>query len=731
MATMASTSPRKTPTPRKRAARNPAEAPAEPVAAPAVVAHEAPPPAAPVAAEAPDTAAPAPAPAPKPRAPRKRASPKTAAPAEPPAEAEAVAVTAVDPAPAVAPPPEAAEPPVAAPAPRPRRRKPKAAAAIDEAPAAPTPEPQAEAAEAPAPAVPEPAPEPVAEPAPPPEPQPEPQPEPEPEPVPSRPVPSHVALARGDRHRLAWTAGTDCPPAVEAAAQLLNQPTPEAPHAGDLALLDLVRLARQHRHPLQVDDDVWPWIAQARDMRDRVRVLEQAHPDGPSSAALSARLGLTLRPHQAEAALWAACAGRGLLDDDAGLGRTVEAIATLHLLDTVFGVERALVLCPASRVEAWRARWQAHGGASAALALTVAPLDALPGSAAELAALEAEAVIVDEDPADAEASPWDDPARREALDGLRGTWGLALARHRPAPARLAAMLDWVDTHRLGALDAARRTGEAAPDAAAIEPWCLGRRREEVLRQLPATVERTVETPRDPDGQAAHDADLAALRADVRRWRRTGYLADSTQHRLLGALHRIRLGCDDAAKIEAAAQAVAEAAGRCVVFSQWEAPLDRLAEALAARGLAAVRLPAGPGAGEARRAAVAAFQEGARALLCSDDGPGGHLGLHDPTLAVIHLDRPWNPAMLAQRHSRVHRGDRARQVPVTHLVAAGSLEARLVAAQADEALRERYAGLIDGPQAEVFLAGSRAERLMLAVEALVGEDAPAPQAVAAG
>jgi hypothetical protein len=57
------------------------------------------------------------------------------------------------------------------------------------------------------------------------------------------------------------------------------------------------------------------------------------------------------------------------------------------------------------------------------------------------------------------------------------------------------------------------------------------------------------------------------------------------------------------------------------------------------------------------------------------------------------------------------------VPVWHLVGADSVEAALQRAQDDAQTRELFVGLIDGPQAEVFLSGTRLTRLMQAVLAL--------------
>jgi len=595
-------------------------------------------------------------------------------------------------------------------------------------------------------------------------PQPEPAAEVDPEPVaaPAEPVVlapafSEVTLADdGLRRHLVWTAGRDCPAELAALAAQLEVPSAAAPLVNDLALLEMVRVAREKRHTLHVEESVWLWLAPARDMRERVHLLETRLPEGPASPLLTALVALPLRPYQGEGALYAACAGRSVLADDAGLGRTVQAVAAVRLLAAQFGAERALVLAPAERRAHWAAQWQALTGltplqatsageivaAALAEASPQAPLlllvdAALVGDAAALAALQAfgaDTVVVDESD-EADHSPWLEGAFAAAMASLEAPFALAIARTpvEVRPRALRAMLEWVDAPRLGAL--ARL--EALADALSVErfealgPWLLRRTKTLVLRQLPETVEAICPVELDPAERPQHDALLAQIARMTQRWQRSRYLSDTDQRRLLAALHALRLGCNAgkiATTIEGIEALLAEPDMRVVVFSQWAGSLQALSEALATHGIAHLALPGDVG-GEARRALVAAFQQDPlqRVLLCCDDSPGGQLGLRHAATAILHLDRPWNPAMLAQRFSRVHRSDRVRQVPVCHLVASGTLEERLVRAQDDAAARELFVGLIDGAHAEAFLGGVRLERFMAALEVLTGL-LPVPETV---
>jgi len=64
----------------------------------------------------------------------------------------------------------------------------------------------------------------------------------------------------------------------------------------------------------------------------------------PASGLLKTKL----LPYQTRGALFAACRGRVVLADDMGLGKTIQALAAAELLRRSRGIERVLVIAPAS-----------------------------------------------------------------------------------------------------------------------------------------------------------------------------------------------------------------------------------------------------------------------------------------------------------------------------------------------------------------------------------------------
>src|SRR5439155_13293676 len=64
-------------------------------------------------------------------------------------------------------------------------------------------------------------------------------------------------------------------------------------------------------------------------------------------------LSVPLYDFQVRGALFLACRGRSILGDDMGLGKTVQALAAVELLARERGIQRTLVVAPASVKYQW------------------------------------------------------------------------------------------------------------------------------------------------------------------------------------------------------------------------------------------------------------------------------------------------------------------------------------------------------------------------------------------
>jgi hypothetical protein len=445
---------------------------------------------------------------------------------------------------------------------------------------------------------------------------------------PTGPAHSQIVVLPGDAVRIAWQPGHACPGALRQAAQRRCDDAGLLSPEDDGALPLLLRLAQEAGHPLQVDEAVWAALAAHRDARRRLSALETAYPDGPASAALQHLLAVPLPLFQAEGALFAVVAGRALIADERGLGKTVQAIAAAQLWRRHFGVQRVLVLCAPGQRGAWQRAWRRLAGErdaqlidgghhqrpaqwQAAAGVRIAAPEALQTDAAHLAHWAPDLVIVDEpQQLGLHADDW------AALATAPQALVLSGAPLADLPALTDTVVAWLDSARLGPLAALRELQAASRGerqlgeddverlTAALSRLMLQRQREDVADQLPPVVHSERLLPLAPGQRAAHDRHAGMARRLLAAWQASGWCSDTDQWRLAQALQAMQQAChraepDDPASplAEATVQALAAAlddlaqragsgAPRAAVLCASAADRDQLAGRLADHASAA-------------------------------------------------------------------------------------------------------------------------------------------------
>lgn len=416
----------------------------------------------------------------------------------------------------------------------------------------------------------------------------------------------------------------------------------------------------------------------------------------------------SLRPYQLEGFRWmAGLLGSGLgacLADDMGLGKTVQTAALLvHRADQ----GPTLVVAPTSVAFNWRSelarfapglRVRLLGELEALEALRdFGPGDVLIASYGLLAreGLKAVAwgtVVLDE----AHAIKNADTQRAQASRLLQARARLALTGTpvENHPEELASLLGWL----LPELEDRFRT---AADAETLKqltaPFLLRRRKADVLPELPPRTDLTVRIVLGEAETAFHRTLLEHCRSEIQ---------GGSTVTLLVALMKLRRACAHPALVDASytgpgakmdllldrLATLREEGHRSLVFSQFTDFLDLLEPRLAQSSLSFVRLD-GSMASKARQRSVDAFQRGeADVFLLSLRAGGTGLNL---TAAddVFHLDPWWNPAVEDQASDRAHRMGRTRPVTVHRLVAAGTIEERVLTLH--DAKRNMVEQLLEG------------------------------------
>ena len=431
---------------------------------------------------------------------------------------------------------------------------------------------------------------------------------------------------------------------------------------------------------------------------------------GIPHATLPPDLTATLRGYQRTGIDWLVFlrdAGLGaLLADDMGLGKTLEVLCALG------AGKRALVVAPTSVLFNWENEIRRfRPGLSVALyhglGRTLDPEANVTLTSYALLRLDAEAlgavpwdtVVLDE--AQAIKNPESQVAR--AAHALRAAWRVAMTG-TPVENRLDELWSQLDFANPGLLGTRARFDEryakpiaaGSADAAArlrarIRPFVLRRRKIEVVPELPPRTEVVLRVELDERERAVYDAVHAATKAQVVE----RFAGGGNVLAVLEALLRLRQAAchsglvpgqkaESSSKVDLLVEelqtAVAEG-HKALVFSQWTSLLDRVEPALREAKIEWTRLD---GSTRDRAGVVARFQDdaGPPVLLISLQAGGTGLNL---TAAdhIFLLDPWWNPAVEDQAADRAHRIGQTRPVLVHRLVAAGTVEERVLALQASK------------------------------------------------
>ena len=120
---------------------------------------------------------------------------------------------------------------------------------------------------------------------------------------------------------------------------------------------DLVRrLGRLERlgQPATVFPDAEEYIQEQLFQQRMAKVVADIRRDPAQHPLRKTLLKTELLPYQLDGVAFAAGAGRAILADDMGLGKTIQGVGVAELLAREAGIQRVLVICPASVKSQWR-----------------------------------------------------------------------------------------------------------------------------------------------------------------------------------------------------------------------------------------------------------------------------------------------------------------------------------------------------------------------------------------
>lgn len=464
------------------------------------------------------------------------------------------------------------------------------------------------------------------------------------------------------------------------------------------------------------------WIKQCQ------RLKEVVQPQIPST------LQGSLRDYQQTGFYWLAQLSHwgvgACLADDMGLGKTIQALAAL-LLRAAHGP--SLIVAPLSVTSNWQE--EASRFAPTLNVIVFGPGDRkqvidqlqpfdllivsyglLPLETELLSRVKWQTVVLDE----AQAIKNMQTKRSKAAMDLAAEFRL-ITTGTPVENRLSEL--WTLFHFLnpGLLGSFKRFNEkfALPierdqDNVArkllrklIRPFILRRLKNDVLHELPAKTEITLEITMSHDELLLYEAQRLKALENIEAHRDEG--VGQTHLRILGEIMKLRRlcchpqlvlpGCQIAgSKLKVFGDTLQELRDnnhKALVFSQFVSHLAIIRDYLDTQGISYQYLD-GATPLKDRKSRIADFQNGrGDVFLISLKAGGAGLNLTAADY-VIHMDPWWNPAVEDQASDRAHRIGQKRPVTVYRLVVKNSIEEQIVALHRQK--RELADSLLEGTDA---------------------------------
>jgi SNF2 family DNA or RNA helicase len=471
-----------------------------------------------------------------------------------------------------------------------------------------------------------------------------------------------------------------------------------------------------------------------------------------------------LLPYQERGAIFAACRGRVVLADDMGLGKTVQALAAAEMLRRRRGIQRVLVVAPASVKYQWKTEIEKFTDLPAQVIDGLLPrrkeLYASPKffnlSSYELVLkdvrymheLAPDLIILDEAQ---RIRNWTTATAR-TIKQLKSRYAFVLTG-TPLENKLEelfSVVEFVDGRRLGPAfrflhehrtedEKGTLIGYRGLDRIhdQLAPILLRRTRQEVLKDLPKRTDRILHVPLTPQQAEPYFEQNDILAALMRKWERQNWLSEIDHKRVLCCLQNMRMLCNStflfdkksnhSPKLAEFREIVRELAieenRKVVVFSEYERMTHLAGEELKKLGIGFVSLH-GSVPARNRGALMEKFRNDAECRVFLSTDAGG-LGLNlQAASAVINFEPPWNPARLEQRIGRVHRLGQANPVHVVHLLTEGSIEERVW--ETLKIKKSLFAGVFDSPTGEVSFAALGKKSMLQAVKEIFANQPGRPK-----
>ena len=488
------------------------------------------------------------------------------------------------------------------------------------------------------------------------------------------------------------------------------------------------------RDKVRVSYEIEPLVSRLERSKARVDAREKFLLDVKDGKRSEQVVKHRLYDYQEVGMLHLAFSERALLADDMGLGKTVQAIAACEVLRQVRGIQRVLIVCPASL----KGEWEDQIG-------KFSDLTALPVYGTREVrlkqygekpffhivnyeqvrndfetineAVEPDVVILDEAQ---RIKNWQTKTAR-AVKRLESTYAFVLTG-TPLENRideLYSIVDFLDPEIFGPLFRFNRDFYEFNERGRpvgyknlkelnerVNTVMLRRKKSDVEDQLPGRTTNNYFVSMEPEQQVRYDEfnEKVARIAHILKRRPLTRQEREAMQRMLACM---RMLCDTtyildqdlkiSPKIQELRRIIeeiqsAQPDAKIVIFSEWVRMLELVAELLNELGLGMAH-HTGEVPQKKRRDELKRFRESPECkVLLSTDSGGVGLNLQAASI-VINMDLPWNPAKLEQRIARAWRKGQTRTVNVINLICSNSIESRMLDVM--EVKQELADGVLEG------------------------------------
>jgi ERCC4-related helicase/predicted nucleic acid-binding Zn finger protein len=506
-------------------------------------------------------------------------------------------------------------------------------------------------------------------------------------------------------------------------------------------------------------DDALDLIIAGREAAERNRIV-----DKKGLKLLTGLSRMELFPYQQDGVLFAARAGRAILADDMGLGKTLQAITWARLMQEHFNCTKVLIVCPTSLKYQWKTEIRKftdsevcviEGGVPARKALyeedesyfKVLSYHVAGNDWQFINEMKPDIIILDEAQ---RIKNWRAKISQN-IKRLHSPYTMVLTG-TPVEnniEELYSLVQYVDQHLLGSLHHFLSAHQIMDEAGKVTGYrglneigeqlgriMLRRRKKDVLKQLPARMDKNLFVPMTEQQQELHTQYADSVARLVNKWRRYGFLSEKERQMLLNNLNMMRMVCDSTYIIDQQTnhqtkldelfsildELFVQANEKVVIFSQWERMTRLIARGLEQRGIGYEYLHGGIPSKD-REALFTNFNNDpeTRVFLSTDAGGVG-LNLQSAS-NLINMDIPWNPAVLEQRIGRIYRMGQERNVSIINIIAQESIEHQMLAKLKFKSAVA--AGILDQGEDSIFAGEDKFKKFIELVESVT--EAPASEA----